>query len=88
MSLLAIVVSLAVLVGVCERPAAPAEQEVAEREAQHERQAQPHVVRHEHQHQQVGQRALHRVQQRLQSVAATAQRAPSAHTSRESQARK
>lgn len=63
-------ISLAVLVSVVQRGPAPAEHEVAEREAQHGGQAQPHVVRHEHQHQQVRHGGLRAVQRRLQRVPA------------------
>lgn len=48
----------------------PAEEEVADRQAQHQGQAQPHVVRHEHQHQHVGSGRLQDVQQGLDEVAA------------------
>lgn len=61
-----LVVSLAVLVAVVSGAGPPpAEQEVAERKAEHERQAQPHVVRHKDQHQHVGERRLNHVHQSL-----------------------
>lgn len=46
----------------------PAEEEVPQRHAQHQRHAEPHVVSHEHQHEDVGGGRLDDVEQRLDDM--------------------
>lgn len=64
------------LVGVDDGALLPAEAEVAHAQPQHQRQAQPHVVRHEHQHEDVGDGRLDHVQERLHRVRRRPHRVP------------